>query len=227
LELATEPRSPPVRSILSRARARVSFANVTSTLALFVALGGTSYAAIALPADSVGKAQIRAAAVGKSEVGANSIGASELRTGGTGAKEILTNAVGASEVRPSAIDSDELADRGIGAVDLSDAAKTALSDIAGVTFRAASTGAGVAAGGNAKTITRNAAGDYTIELTKDVGACQYSATLAGAKTGTTIEPPVKGFITAEPSTDNTKVLVKTFDATGAAADSPFHLLIAC
>jgi hypothetical protein len=213
-----------VRTLLSRARRRLSFANVTSTLALFVALGGTSYAAITLPSNSVGKSQIRSGAVGKSEAAANSIGASELRTGGVGSKEILTNAVGASEIRPSAIDTDELADKGIGAADLSDAAKTELN---GVTFRAASTGAGVAAGGNATTVARNSAGNYTITLAKDVSACQYSATLAGVKTGTTIEAPIAGFATAEPTAETTKVLVKTFDAAATATDSPFHLLVAC
>lgn len=37
-------------------------------LALFVALGGTSYAAVRLPRDSVGSAQIRAGAVGESKL---------------------------------------------------------------------------------------------------------------------------------------------------------------
>src|SRR5687767_4961561 len=38
---------------------RLSYANVTSTLALIVALGGTSYAAGALPAGSVTSREIR------------------------------------------------------------------------------------------------------------------------------------------------------------------------
>jgi len=38
---------------------RLTFANVTSLLALFVALGGASYAAIKLPANSVGTKQIK------------------------------------------------------------------------------------------------------------------------------------------------------------------------
>jgi hypothetical protein len=38
---------------------RLTFANVTSALALFVALGGTSYAAATLPANSVGTKQIK------------------------------------------------------------------------------------------------------------------------------------------------------------------------
>ena len=47
---------------------RLTYANVTATLALFIALGGTSYAAVTLPRNSVGAAQIRAGSVGSSEV---------------------------------------------------------------------------------------------------------------------------------------------------------------
>lgn len=54
--------------MLARALKRVTdtmtYANVSATLALFVSLGGASYAAIALPAASVGSRQIRAKAVG-------------------------------------------------------------------------------------------------------------------------------------------------------------------
>jgi hypothetical protein len=43
---------------------RLTYANVVATLALFIGLGGVSYAAITLPADSVGREQLRADAVG-------------------------------------------------------------------------------------------------------------------------------------------------------------------
>lgn len=44
-------------------RARLTYANVMSTLAVFIALGGASYAAINLPARSVGTRQLKAHAV--------------------------------------------------------------------------------------------------------------------------------------------------------------------
>jgi hypothetical protein len=44
---------------ISRLRSRLTFANTTSSLALFVALGGTSYAAIQLPKDSVTSKQVK------------------------------------------------------------------------------------------------------------------------------------------------------------------------
>jgi hypothetical protein len=45
-----------------------------ATVAVFVALGGTSYAAIKLPRNSVGGSQIRTAAVTSSEVKDRSLG---------------------------------------------------------------------------------------------------------------------------------------------------------
>ncbi len=42
---------------------RLTFANVTSSLALFVALGGASYAAIKVPANSVGTRQVKNRAI--------------------------------------------------------------------------------------------------------------------------------------------------------------------
>ncbi len=42
---------------------RLSYANVLATLALFLALGGTSYAVTALPSNSVGTKQLKKNAV--------------------------------------------------------------------------------------------------------------------------------------------------------------------
>src|SRR5437764_14280819 len=49
--------------MIDRIRNRLTYANVTATFALFIALGGSSYAALSLPRNSVGPAQIRRSAV--------------------------------------------------------------------------------------------------------------------------------------------------------------------
>ena len=49
--------------MLTRLISRLSYANVTATLALFVALGGGAYAAVALPRNSVGSRQLKEGAV--------------------------------------------------------------------------------------------------------------------------------------------------------------------
>ena len=59
----------------------ISYANVTSTLALVVALGGTSYAAISLPAGSVGTRQLRNHAVTDAKVRPHSLRGRDFRVG--------------------------------------------------------------------------------------------------------------------------------------------------
>jgi hypothetical protein len=198
-----------MKSWFSRARARMSFANVTSTLALFLALGGTSYAAVTLPSNSVGKAQIKA----------NSVGTSELRNSGVAAADIKSGAVGPSEVRPNAIDSDELADKGIKSVDIADDAKAELAAANGVTFRASAAGDGTGPKGNAKSISRTGAGVYSVDLGKDVSACQA---VAGTSSATA------AVATVTPGATNNVLTVNTFAVPGGAAtDEPFNLLVAC
>jgi hypothetical protein len=229
-----------VKTWLTRARRRLSFANVTSAVALFVALGGTSYAAITLPRNSVGSAQLRTHAVKKREVAKHAVGRweivpngvarSEIRRDAVGPSEIRRDAVGPSEIRGNAVSSDEVADGTLQADDLSSAGKNALAAMNGVTFRVASTAAGAAAGGNAKAIAHTAnSGVYTVDLGQDVSACQYAATLGGVKSGTAIEPPATAaeVVTASPSTDAGKVVVTITDNADAAIDSAFHLLVAC
>ncbi len=48
---------------------RLTYANIVATLALFIALGGVSYAAISLPAASVGPRQLRTGAVTLGKLG--------------------------------------------------------------------------------------------------------------------------------------------------------------
>jgi hypothetical protein len=55
--------------------------NVVAYLALFVALGGTSYAAFSLPKNSVGTKQLRNGAVTGSKVKAHSLNAKDFKTG--------------------------------------------------------------------------------------------------------------------------------------------------
>lgn len=49
--------------MLARWRVHLSYSNLMATVAVFVALGGISYAAVRLPANSVGTKQLRSKAV--------------------------------------------------------------------------------------------------------------------------------------------------------------------
>lgn len=61
-----------------RVRSRLSYANVVATMALFIALGGVSYAAVVLPANSVGTKQIKANAVTGAKVKNKSLTAADF-----------------------------------------------------------------------------------------------------------------------------------------------------
>jgi hypothetical protein len=67
-------------------RGRLSFANVTAAIALFVALGGASYA-ITLPKNSVGKREIEPRAVGAAEIARAAVRGSEVRNHSLGPEE--------------------------------------------------------------------------------------------------------------------------------------------
>ena len=64
--------------MIHRLREHTTYGNVVATLALFVALGGTSYAAIKLPRNSVGASELRTGAVRSAEVKDRSLGLGDL-----------------------------------------------------------------------------------------------------------------------------------------------------
>ena len=80
-----------------RVRRHLTYANVMATTAVFLALGGASYAAVAIPKDSVGTAQLRAHAVTAAKVKKGTLLPSDFKPGqlprgATGA----TGAIGAT-----------------------------------------------------------------------------------------------------------------------------------
>ena len=66
---------------------------VVSFVALFVALGGASYAATQLPANSVGTAQLQNGSVGNWKLKSNAVGARKIINGSVGAKQVNSSQV--------------------------------------------------------------------------------------------------------------------------------------
>src|SRR4051812_17881341 len=180
--------------MLKRLRARLTYANVTATIALFVALGGSSYAALKLPGNSVGSSQIRAGAVGSSEVRDRSI---RLRDVSTSARASLKGQLGpAGPQGPPGASATKM-------------------------FAAVSS-AGALLRGNATSGGREAnVGTYTVGFAQPVTGCVFTATLGTTDTSTA----AAGRITV--NDQGGRVGVQTYDASGAAADLPFHLIVAC
>jgi hypothetical protein len=86
--------------MLNAVRRRLCFANVTSMMALMVALGGTSYAAATLSANSVGSAQIKKNGVAGTDIRSNAITSAKVKNGSLkavdfAAKQLPAGATGA------------------------------------------------------------------------------------------------------------------------------------
>jgi hypothetical protein len=66
---------------------------VVSFVALFVALGGASYAAVSLPRNSVGSAQLQNASVGNFKLKSNAVGPKKIINGSVGAPQVNSSQV--------------------------------------------------------------------------------------------------------------------------------------
>jgi hypothetical protein len=190
---------------MMRLRSHLSYANVMATIAVFVALGGTSYAVTQLPGNSVGSKQIR------------------------------KNAVGTSEIRKSAVRSGDIKDRTVALRDISRTARDSLRGQAGPAGpqgpagpKAATLSAAVSARGEYERSVGTSTpgpghpetGVYQVAFDRDLSGCYVAATIA-----TTRRNAVGGEIVTEIA--NTFVHVRTSESNGTAADLPFHLLVSC
>src|SRR4051812_23753871 len=181
---------------------RLTYAHVTATLALFVALGGSSYAAVKLPR--------------------NSVGSSELKT----------NSVGAAEIKRKAVKSSEISDRSIRLRDISKRARNALhgqtgpAGPPGPTYFETISSTGGFVKGNATLSVSNGAGVRLISFSRSIASCVPSATLTSVPGGPNPTPPGDAHIQTETSADG-RAVVKTFDGNGSPTFYAFNLVVAC
>jgi hypothetical protein len=76
---------------------------VVACAALTVALGGTSYAAIKLPRNSVGTSQLRKNAVTAPKLAAKSVGPSKLQLNAVGDRNVKTNALTGAKINEATL----------------------------------------------------------------------------------------------------------------------------
>ena len=80
-----------------------SAATVIATLALFVALGGTGYAAVALAPNSVGTTQLKDGAVQSSDIKDGAISSSDIANGAIGSDDIKSGSIQVSDLSKGAM----------------------------------------------------------------------------------------------------------------------------
>ena len=89
--------------MLRRLRPRVTFANIVSILALFIALGGTTYAA---------------ATIGSNEIKKNAVLSRHIKNGQVKAKDLADNSVDAAKLAHNAISGAKVSDHSLTASDI-------------------------------------------------------------------------------------------------------------
>jgi hypothetical protein len=95
-------------------RNHLSFANAISMIALFVALGGSSIAAISLSKNSVGTKQIKKNGVRAIDISRNAVGASEIRSNAVAGGDIVDNGVGGADIADNGVGGADIADNAVG-----------------------------------------------------------------------------------------------------------------
>ena len=89
---------------------RLSYANVTSTLALFIALtGATAYAATKLPDRSVGEPQLRPGAVTADKIRKNAVTAPKIKEGAIKQGKLAGGSITAAKMSPNSVTNGALA----------------------------------------------------------------------------------------------------------------------
>jgi hypothetical protein len=181
-------------------RDKLTYSNLMSSVAVFVAIGGTSYAATKLPRDSVGQRQLKANSVGAAELRARAVTSSKIRNGTVAVDDLHRLTRDALKGDPGPMGP------------------------SGVPLRSSLNSAGTQVAGNAASSATVALGKFIVGFSRDVAGCTPAATLA-RNPGTTVENPGPGSIVV--AIEAGKVAVETYDAAGTPTNLPFNLLVAC
>jgi hypothetical protein len=206
---------PEEGEMISKIRGRISSAHVIALAALFVALGGTAFAAA-------------------------TIGTNDIKNGAVTKKKIHKNAVNGSRVKKNSLSGKDIDEKSLGAVPTAGHALSA--DTATIAAKASNVmSAVVGKGAEGCTLLRATqpgtsaniatghpgtpkASGCSVSFPRDVTRCTYVAGIGDPSTG---EAPA-GFTTTASSVGNPRaVFVRTRNKQGDFDIRPFHLQVVC
>jgi hypothetical protein len=213
--------------MMSGLRKHLTYANVCASVALFIALGGTGYAAIALPRNSVGSRELRPDSVGASELRQDAVNSANVRDGSLGLRDLsgaartsLAGDEGAAG--PPGPQGPAGAQGGKG--EQGPRGEQGLPGVDAVTMRAVvDNDASVFASSDGAHVTPLGAGDLVVTFTHSAVGCVYSATLARIAQGSNVDPPADRITVG---LSGTGVRVRTYSG-ATPTTSGFHLIVVC
>jgi hypothetical protein len=102
--------------MLTRVRDRLTYANVVSSLSLFLVLGGGAYAAVTLPPNSVGTKQLKDKAVKRAKIANKAVTTPKLAPNAVKRAKIAANAVNGAKVANNTISGQDVNEVTLGQV---------------------------------------------------------------------------------------------------------------
>jgi hypothetical protein len=198
-------------SMLRKLRPRITYANVVSTIALGLAIGGgTAYAAT-----KIGTSNIRYHAVTGSKIANNAVTASKVKNKALSGSDIRDNSLTSTQIRTGTLLASDFA-----ANQLPKGEPGAPGAPATSIFGVVASGGGLTNFKNVAAISGNgtAGVGYTVTINQAVNACAPVATLAGGGAGS---------VTAEPTPGNAQqITFHTYD-NGLETPRAFQFAVYC
>ena len=203
---------------MSRLRRHLSYANAMATVAVFIALGGTSYAALTITSKNVKNESLTSADIKNSSLLSKDFKAGQLAAGAPGPQGPAgapgpkgdTGSPGPQGPAGAKGDKGDKGDAGADATAL-----WAVVNADGTLGR----------GATGVTSSRLFAGAYQVAFNRSVTNCAY---VAGFGDSTSTPAEYSGSVgTTRRSGNANAVFVKTLNNSSVAEDRPFHLAVFC
>lgn len=206
---------------------RPSAAMVVACIALLIALGGTSVAAVTqLANNSVGTAQLRNNAVTTPKIRNGAVTAAKIRDNAVVRRKIANNAVTSAQVQNGSLLAVDFAAGQLPAGEQGPPGPAGPAGPAGTVTRLTAvinSSGSIARSQGTTSAGRLGEGAYEVIFNQDVTNCTYAATLQATNALVSL-----GDIGAGPRSGNANgVFVTTRNAADALDDRAFHLIVVC
>jgi hypothetical protein len=218
---------------LKQIRKRLTYANVMSSLAVFLILGGaTAFAAI----KKVGANEIKANSIKTGKIVKEAVTAGKLKNGAVTESKIADGAVTTNKIANDAVTGDKVKESSLGQVPSALNADRLGGLVASGyqhTLRwavvSANAGGASVVRGNATGAGRISPGNFFVSFPADIRECAYVAT--NGDTGAGAGPPGEISVEQRAADNPTDIEVRTYNSSGAQTDpgagDGFHIAVFC
>jgi hypothetical protein len=193
-------------------RSKLTYANVMATVAVFIALGGASYAAVKLPKNSVGTRQIKNNAITAAKIKNGAVTGPKVKVGSLGTVPSAAHATNADSANHAAsADTATTAGTAANAVALGGRPPAAFEksgDLLGAVVSNNGTTAKFDRGTAGTTVERTAKGDVFVTFPRNISQCTW-VTSTGHPADEPLTPQIAGARIADGNPDTVQVITTT------------------